>query len=621
MAVNLSPVGGVAAQFFDNNGNPLSGGKLYTYAAGTTTPATTYTSSSGSTAHTNPIVLDAGGRVPSGEIWLTDGLIYKFVLKTSTEVLIATYDNISGINSNFIAFTNQQQIVTATAGQTVFNLSIEYQPGTNSLSVFVDGVNQYGPGALYAYTETDSNTVTFNSGLHVGAEVKFTTSQQQGAGAVDASQVSYTPPFTGSVATNVEDKLAQTVSVKDFGAVGDGVTDDTAAIQDAIDADCTTLPLGNFVISSGLTTDKGLVGQVEKYSILEPSANSFDALTLNDTTADFQRVSDLTIVYPSVGTGNGVVLENLNNNVEVNRVNVQNANIGVNSKNTAFMQRFQQVRVDTANTGFRAQGFTPLGAGAGTTLIYDQCYCTNGVTTGWDLNNIRTVEMIQPTTDMAGMTTAIKCLGIGVLNIFGHHFEGTPGANGSYIQYTTSGNLAHGVNIIGGAIEIANLSALNYNYLNIQANDDTVRINLYGVNVRNLTGGANAYLAKLSGLAGSHIEIIAINCNFGALEGLFDTSTFSGTYSYRRIDQEVPVLAAGSASVAGGGVITTGVSGGTDDKIIFVQVRKDDATVPTVMAHVTQTYSGNSNVQIRYTKLSDGTEDFGTYTVNWQVLA
>ena len=262
MAVFLSPVGGVAAQFFTNNGVPLSGGKLYSYLAGTTTPATTYTSSSGVAAHTNPIVLDSGGRVPSGEVWLTDGINYKFLLKDSNDVLIATYDNITGINSNFVSFVNQQEIVTATAGQTVFSLGISYQPATNSLSVFVDGVNQYGPGAQYAYVETDANTVTFVTGLHLGAEVKFTTTQQQGAGAVDASQVSYDPPFTGSVATNVEAKLAQTISVLDFGADPTGVADSTTAIQDAIDAapqgGAVYVPNGTYEISNALVIDKAL---------------------------------------------------------------------------------------------------------------------------------------------------------------------------------------------------------------------------------------------------------------------------------------------------------------------------------------------------------------------------
>jgi hypothetical protein len=174
MAVNLSPYGGVGAQFLDNAGNVLTGGKIFTYAGGTTTPQATYTSSNGATPHPNPIILDAAGRVPGGEIWLTDGLVYKFILRDANDVLIATYDGITGINSNFVAFTNQQEIQTATAGQTVFNLTtMSYQPGTNSLSVFVDGVNQYGPGAQYAYLETDSDTVTFVNGLHVGAEVNL----------------------------------------------------------------------------------------------------------------------------------------------------------------------------------------------------------------------------------------------------------------------------------------------------------------------------------------------------------------------------------------------------------------------------------------------------------------
>jgi hypothetical protein len=94
MTVSLSLFAGAGAQFFTNTGAVLSGGKIYSYAAGTTTPQATYTSKSGSTAHPNPIILDAAGRVPSGEIWLTLGTFYKFVLQDSNDVLIATYDNI-----------------------------------------------------------------------------------------------------------------------------------------------------------------------------------------------------------------------------------------------------------------------------------------------------------------------------------------------------------------------------------------------------------------------------------------------------------------------------------------------------------------------------------------------
>ena len=136
MAVFLSPVGGVAAQFFTNNGVILSGGKLYTYAAGTTTPQTTYTSSSGNTNHTNPIILDSAGRVPGGEIWLSAST-YKFVLKDSTDVLIATYDNITGIG----VAAYQVQNFTGDGTTLVFTLSAAPQD-ENHTSVYINGVYQ-----------------------------------------------------------------------------------------------------------------------------------------------------------------------------------------------------------------------------------------------------------------------------------------------------------------------------------------------------------------------------------------------------------------------------------------------------------------------------------------------
>ena len=96
MTVNLSPFANPGAQFFDDNGDPLSGGKIFTYAAGTTTPKATYTDYTGGTAHANPIILDAAGRPPS-EVWLAYGDAYKFILKDSLDTLIGTFDHIDGI--------------------------------------------------------------------------------------------------------------------------------------------------------------------------------------------------------------------------------------------------------------------------------------------------------------------------------------------------------------------------------------------------------------------------------------------------------------------------------------------------------------------------------------------
>jgi len=234
-AVSLSAFGGVGAQFFDNSGNVLTGGKIYTYEAGTTTPLASYTSSSGNTAHTNPIVLNAAGRVPGGEIWLTDGVIYKFALETSTGVLIATYDNVGGVNPT-----------------------------------------------------------------------------------LNAQAVVYDPPFTGSVATNVEAKLAESVSILDFDAVGDGVTDNTTAIQNALNTGKSILiPAGTFLYSSTLnfSADNQCIFGFGNTSILKSGAGS---VYIESNGFDNLSIRDLKLV--GTGANGGILVKSSSKNFDVSNV-------------------------------------------------------------------------------------------------------------------------------------------------------------------------------------------------------------------------------------------------------------------------------------------------------------
>jgi hypothetical protein len=155
MAVFLSPVGGAAAQFFTNSGVILSGGKLYSYAAGTTTPQATFTSSSGNTNHTNPIILDSAGRVPGGEIWLSSSS-YKFVLNTATDVLIATYDNIRGLGA------------ASVTNYTGNGSTVAYAVTGNVLDVYINGVYQNkNTYTVSGATLTFSQAPPFNSIIEI----------------------------------------------------------------------------------------------------------------------------------------------------------------------------------------------------------------------------------------------------------------------------------------------------------------------------------------------------------------------------------------------------------------------------------------------------------------------
>jgi hypothetical protein len=169
MSVSLSPYAGAGAQFFDNNGNPLAGGLIYTYAAGTTTPIATYTSSSGGTANANPIVLDSAGRTPA-QIWLTAGSSYKFVLETALGVTIKTDDNI------FASFDLSKEVGVA-VGLGGSGVATNIAVGDTALDTNTTGANNTAVGynALTANTDGVQNTAVGSQALDANTGGDYNT--------------------------------------------------------------------------------------------------------------------------------------------------------------------------------------------------------------------------------------------------------------------------------------------------------------------------------------------------------------------------------------------------------------------------------------------------------------
>jgi hypothetical protein len=121
----------------DTSGNPYSGAKLYSYLAGTTTQAPTYpTTTSIAAANANPIIFDSKGEPSNGSsvvlVCMPTGAEYKFALYTSADVLVASWDNVKGINDFAVAniaqwYTNSPVIVPTITAPTQFTI-----PSANS---------------------------------------------------------------------------------------------------------------------------------------------------------------------------------------------------------------------------------------------------------------------------------------------------------------------------------------------------------------------------------------------------------------------------------------------------------------------------------------------------------
>jgi hypothetical protein len=158
------------AQFFDANGSPLVGGKVYTYAAGTTTPLETYTDESGVTPNTNPVILDSRGEC---NLWFSPASSYKVVLESATGTLqwtvdnISTYGTLASQNSNNVAITGG----TITGVTLTVNVigDVSGNAGTVTNGVYLDAVqtvtNKTLTGMASASTVKDSLGTDYTIGF------------------------------------------------------------------------------------------------------------------------------------------------------------------------------------------------------------------------------------------------------------------------------------------------------------------------------------------------------------------------------------------------------------------------------------------------------------------------
>jgi hypothetical protein len=170
-------------QFFDANGNPLVGGKLYTYAAGTTTPQATYTDYTGGTANTNPVIFNSRGEAA---VWCGNSRYY-MVLKDANDNLIWTADNVNGANGPTLA------LLAASNGATL----IGYTPSDTNVPETVNSRLQLLDGVSPTATATDSY-----SGASINVFRDASAVSGGTAGFVNAASVARTT--TGASETSFE---------------------------------------------------------------------------------------------------------------------------------------------------------------------------------------------------------------------------------------------------------------------------------------------------------------------------------------------------------------------------------------------------------------------------------
>lgn len=165
--MNLSPL--AIQKFFDSNGAPLVGGKLFTYVSGTSTKQATYTSSTGLSSNTNPVILDYRGEC---RLWIDPELSYTFVLAPATDTdppgaPIWTVNDITAAPAN----SDNAAVDTGSVNNVSLSIPSISSPVAFTRVVFQANHTNTGPMTLQINGGTAKNLRYQNTAAFAGGEI------------------------------------------------------------------------------------------------------------------------------------------------------------------------------------------------------------------------------------------------------------------------------------------------------------------------------------------------------------------------------------------------------------------------------------------------------------------
>lgn len=264
-------------QFFANDGTPLAGGKLYTYAAGTTTPKATYTTAAGTIANANPVVLDAYGRA----VIFIEGS-YRFDLYTSADVLIKSTDNVTSFNASTETEQGFFQSFSGDGATVAFTLSENLGTDENALLVFSE--TEYTTNGTFASDTgwTKGSGWTIGSGVAT-ASGAISTALEQSAGVSLVQGKAYSIGYTIT-------RSAGSITLSVGGTAGTARSASGTYSETIIAGSTQTISFG----TSGFT---GTVDNVSVRDVTGPTIKNPNTYTVNGTSLTFATA-------PATGTNN-----------------------------------------------------------------------------------------------------------------------------------------------------------------------------------------------------------------------------------------------------------------------------------------------------------------------------